>query len=201
MRITAIKQQVKRSDRYSIFVDEKYAFSLSESALLESKLASGDELSASKLKEFKQLSEDDKLYNQTLRYLALRPRSQWEVEFYLQRKKASPDVTGSILNKLSNIGLIDDEKFAKAYVNDRRLLKPTSRRKLVNELRKKRVANEIIEQAVGTEAEDENAALREVIARKRRQAKYQDDEKLMQYLARQGFSYGDIKEVLEQEKG
>lgn len=197
MKITAIKQQAKRQDRYSIFVEDKYAFSLSESALLESKLASGDELSAGKLKEFKKLSEDDKIYNRTLRYVALRPRSKGEVELYLQRKKVSPDVVEVILNKLSGIDLINDEKFAAAFVGDRRLLKPTSSRKLIAELRKKRVPEEIIEQAVGKEPEDELAALQAVIDRKRRQTKYQDDEKLMQYLARQGFSYGDIKLALE----
>lgn len=197
MKITAIKQQVKRSDRYSIFVDGKYAFSLSETALLESKLASGDDLTEDKLKEFKKLSEDDKLYNQTLRYVALRLRSKWEIEFYLQRKKATPDPTASILNKLSNIGLVDDEKFARAFVDDRRLLKPSSRRKLVAELRKKHVAADIIEAVVGTETKDEQAALRMVIERQRRQIKYQNNEKLMQYLARQGFSYGDIKAALE----
>lgn len=197
MRITAIKQQLKRKDRYSIFVDEKYAFSLSETALLETKLAVGDELSTGKLKEFKKLSEDDKLYNLTLRYVALRPRSGWEIESYLQRRKASPYQAESILNKLSGIGVVDDTKFAEAFVNDRRLLKPSSRRKLVNELRKKHVANEVIETAIGTEPEDEQTALQAVVERKRRQAKYQDDEKLMQYLARQGFNYGDIKDVLK----
>jgi SOS response regulatory protein OraA/RecX len=36
-----------------------------------------------------------------------------------------------------------------------------------------------------------------VIERKRRQTKYQDDTKLMQYLARQGFGYDDIKSALQ----
>lgn len=197
MKITAIKQQQKIKDRYSVFVDEKYAFSLSEAALLESKLASGDELTAGKLKEFKKLSEDDKLYNQTLRYIALRPRSQWEIEFYLERKKTPPQIISSILNKLSVIGLIDDAKFAATFVSDRRLLRPTSRRKLVNELRKKHVPEDVITSAVGAEPEEEQAALKAVIERKRRQTKYRDDEKLMQYLARQGFSYGDIKDALK----
>jgi len=44
---------------------------------------------------------------------------------------------------------------------------------------------------------DERQVLRELIERKRRQAKYQDNIKLMQYLSRQGFSYGDIKSALE----
>lgn len=197
MKITSIRQQVKKADRYSIYVDEKYEFSLSESALLESKLVSGQELSKEQVREYKQLSEDDKLYNRTLRYIALRPRSRWEIEFYLERKKASPALAESILNKLSNIEMIDDVKFAKAYVNDCRLLRPTSRRKLIAELRKKHVASDIIERAVGMENDDEQTALRSIIERKRRQPKYQDDLKLMQYLARQGFNYGDIKAALK----
>lgn len=198
MKITAIKQQVKQTDRYSVFVDGRYEFSLSETALLESKLVSGQELTKGEVREYKQLSEDDKLYNRTLRYIALRPRSRWEIEFYLERKKASPALAESLLNKLSNIGLIDDEKFAKAYVNDRRLLRPASRRKLVAELRKKHIAGDVIEAALGNEAEDEQAALRAVIESKRKQKKYQDDLKLMQYLARQGFNYHDIKAALEE---
>lgn len=198
MKITSIKQQVKRTDRYSIFVDGKYAFSLSEVALLDSKLGSGQELSKQQVSDFKKLSADDKLYNQTLRYVAMRPRSRWEIEFYLEyKKKVSPSLTDEILSKLSLIGLIDDEKLAKAMVNDRRLLRPTSRRKMISELRKKRIADDIIEQALGTEKEEEEqAALKAVIISKRRQTKYQDDQKLMQYLARQGFSYDDIKTAL-----
>lgn len=197
MKITSIKQQAKRTDRYSIFVEGKYAFSLSETALLESKLASGQELSKEQVREYKKLSADDKLYNQTLRYVAMRPRSRWEIEFYLEYKKeASPALTEEILNKLSKIGLIDDEKLAKALVNDRRLLRPTSRRKMMAELRKKRISDEVIEQALGNDKSDEQAALREVIESKRRQSKYQDDLKLMQYLARQGFNFDDIKSAL-----
>lgn len=198
MKITSIKQQVKRPDRYSIFVDGKYEFSLSDTALLESKLATGQELTKGQVREYKQLSADDKLYNLTLRYVVLRPRSRWEIEFYLERKKASPALTELILNKLSIIGLIDDEKFAQAYVNDRRLLRPASRRKMVNELRKKRVAGDTIEKTVGASQEEEQTALQAIIESRRRQAKYRDDDlKLMQYLARQGFNYGDIKAALQ----
>ena len=196
MKISGIKQQIKRTDRYSVFVDGKYSFSLSETALLESKLASGQELTSSQVRQFKKLSGDDKLYNQTLRYVAMRLRSRWEIEQYLGRKQASPALTEQILNKLSDIGMIDDAKFAEAFVNNRRLLRPAPRRKIIAELHAKRVARELIEQAVGSEASDEQAALQAVIERKRRQTRYQDDLKLMQYLARQGFSYGDIKAAL-----
>lgn len=196
-KVTKIVQQLKRADRYSIFVDDKYSFSLSENALLESRLHNGQELSKNEVGEYKKLSADDKIYNQVLRYAAMRPRSTWEIATYLERKGSSPALAEQILSKLTNIGLLDDNKFAEMFVNDRRLLRPSSRRKLIAELRKKHVASDVIKQAVGDEQEDELSALSEIVARKRKQAKYQDNLKLMQYLARQGFNYDDIKSALK----
>lgn len=201
MKITAIKQQVKRSDRYSIFVEGKYAFSLGEGALLETKLASGQELNEKQIEEYKKLSAEDKLYNQALRYVAMRPRSRWEIETYLKRKDSPAPLIEQITNKLAGLGLVDDVKLARAYVHDRQLLRPTSRRKIISELKKKRLPGEAIEAALAEyDAENEAgelATLQTVIATKRRQGKYQDDDKLMQYLARQGFNYGDIKSALQ----
>ena len=199
MKITKITQQLKRANRYSIFVDGKYAFSLSESALLESKLASGQELTREQVSEYKKLSADDKLYNQALRYAAMRPRSTWEMDQYLKRKNATPPLSQIILNKLSKIGLLSDESFAHAWVANRRLLKPVSRRRLIQELRAKRVPDEIIEQVLQEDETDELTTLRELVVHKRKQVKYQDNVKLMQYLARQGFNYDDIKSVLSED--
>ena len=200
MKITKITQQVKNLDRYSIFVDDNYSFSLSESALLESKLTSGQELTAEQVAEYKQLSSDDKMYGRALKYVALRPRSVWEVETYLQRKDSPAPLIEQITNKLKRYGFLDDVKFAEAFVRDRRLLRSSSVRKITLELRKKHVASEAIEQALAVDETDDQAMLVELIAKKRRQSKYQHDNlKLMQYLARQGFSYSDIKSALQHE--
>lgn len=200
MQITAIKSQVRRQGRYSIFVEGKYSFSLSDMGLLEAKLVVGQELSQDKIGELKQLSVDDKLYNLTLGYLAIRPRSEWEITTYLSRKGASPTLLKTILSKLSDVDLINDRKFAEAFIRDHRLLRSTSRRKLILELRKKHVVDSVIQEVVGNEASDEASALADTIAKKRKQSRYQDDLKLMQYLARQGFNYGDIKDALHNEE-
>lgn len=200
MKITAIKQQAKQVGRYSIYVEGKYAFSLSADALIDSKLINGQELTQHEVGEYKQQSTDDKLYNLTLRYIAIRPRTKWEIRTYLERKNASPTLLAEILNKLSKAKLIDDKNFVRAYVNDRRLLRPTSRRKMILELRKKHVADEVINFVLGDESAqpEELTALKQVIERKRTQTRYKDDLKLMQYLSRQGFSYGDIKAALHE---
>lgn len=196
MKITALKPQVKNPSRYSIFVDGDYSFSLSTDALLDSKIVNGQELTPQDVLSLKQLSTDDKIYNRVLGYLALRPRSIWEVSTYLQRKEAGPELIESIIDKLTKLELLNDQKFADAYVRDRRLLKPTSRRKLTMELQKKHVSSAIIQEAIGNEPNDERNALHELVERKRKQSRYQDDLKLMQYLAGQGFGYGDIKAAL-----
>ena len=205
MKITAIKAQLKMRDRYSVYIDESYSFSLSETALIDSRIHSGLELSAEAIEGYKKLSLDDKLYGRALRYVAMRQRTASEIRFYLERKGADPSLSSLILNKLSMIGLIDDEKFARSYINDRLLLRPTSRRKIIMELRKKRLPDEIVQRVLTEKSEEDGGnsdrtALLEVITRKRRQTKYQDDQKLMQYLARQGFGYGDIKSALSHDE-
>ncbi|MEJ0072573.1 MAG: RecX family transcriptional regulator [Candidatus Saccharibacteria bacterium] len=199
MTITAIKQQERLKGRYSIYVDEKYAFSLSADALLDEQLHSGQELDEQQLKTYKKLSQDDKAYGLALAYLARRMRSRWELGDYFRRKGYDEALAQQIFEKLEKFGLVDDEKFAEAWVRNRRILKPVSKRRLTQELRQKRIADGVITRVLSDDETDERAVLRELIERKRRQTRYRDDLKLMQYLARQGFSYDDIKSVLNEE--
>lgn len=199
MKVTEIKQQERLKGRYSVFVDEKYSFSLSADGILESRLYVGQELDTADVKTYKKLSEDDKAYGLALAYAVRRMRSRWEFSDYFRRKGYDEQLSQQITEKLVSLGLVDDEKFAEAWVRNRRLLKPVSKRRLTQELRQKRVSDDIIEHALAEDETDERSVLRELIARRRKQTKYQDDLKLMQYLARQGFSYDDIKSALNED--
>lgn len=196
MKITNIKQQVKRNDRYSVYVDGTYAFSLSEGALLEQGLASGRELSTAELEQLKEASGNDKAYGNALRYAAMRPRSEWEMYTYLQRKKVDEPVANTIVSRLQNIGLLDDLAFARAWVANRHLLKSTSKRRLYVELKQKHVSAAIIDTVLAEDTTDERQILRDLIAKK--QHRYPDKQKFMQYLVRQGFGYDDIKAVIDE---
>ena len=193
-KITAIKQQVKNPQRYSIFVDEKYSFSLSELALINAELKLGQELSKDELAKLKEESDLDKAYNRILNLLARRVRSEWEIRDYLKRKKYDEDAIDKLLNKLSERHLVNDLSFANAWVENRRLLKNMSKRKLTQELRAKRVSDEIIDEVMGLDETNELEVLRELVERKK--SRYPDKTKFMRYLAGQGFNYNDIKTVL-----
>ena len=151
MKITAITQQVKRTDRYSIFVDGKYAFSLSESGLLASGLAVGQELTPAELKKLKKDAGMDKAYYDALRYVAMRARSEWEIETYLQRKEVDKDAANEIIRRLKEAGLLSDLDFARAWVSSRRALKSTSKQRLRQELLQKHVPGDVIDQVLTEE--------------------------------------------------
>ena len=198
MTITNIKQQVKRIERYSVFVDEKYSFSLGELELINSELKIGQEIDEKQLNELKDTAKLDKAYDSVLNLISRRPRSVYEIQTYLKRKSYEKSQILTIVNKCEKNSLLDDAKFAESWVRSRRLLKSSSLKKLRLELRQKGINSEIIQQVLEADETTDQDVLRELIIKKRQQSRYKDDLKLMQYLAGQGFNYGDIKEVIKQ---
>lgn len=201
MKVTKIEAQVKQKGRYSIFVDDKFAFGLSELGLINSGLRIGQEFSAAELDKLKESAKTDKIYNMTLGLVARRPRSEWEIRDYLKRKEIESQVADEIVEQLRSKDFINDYDFAKRWVESRRLLKQMSRRKLETELRIKRVSDTIVKQVLQEDETNDYDVLMLEIEKKRRQTRYQDDQKLMQYLARQGYGYDDIKRALSDDAG
>lgn len=196
MKITDIKQQVKNQSRFSVFVDEKYKFSLSQSGILDTGVKVGKEITQQELDALVDESISDKAYNGAISLIVRRKRSEWEMQEYLKRKDLAPELIQDIVSKLKTYNLLDDSDFAKSWVENRRLLKSTSKRRLQQELRAKRVSDDIIQKTLANDETDEKEVLRNLVERKKKQTRYQDPQKLMAYLIRQGFDYSDVKEVL-----
>lgn len=197
MIITDIKQQVKRKDRYSVYLDEKYAFSLSESELLVQRLRIGQQFDNSEVNKILDVANEDKAYTRALDLLARRPRTIWEMQQYLKSKNYEDHLVKKILNKLSKKGYLDDKKFAESWLSTRRILKSTSKRKISLELKQKHVDESIINMVIGSDEANEIEIIKKLILTKNTQSRYSDRQKLISYLARQGFNYSDIKTAME----
>ena len=219
-KITNIKQAVKNENRVNVYVDGKYSFSLDIAQLVDFKIKVGQEISESDLKEFKQASEFGKLYQRTLEWVLTRPHSIRETKDYLYRKTrnpssvalrgASPSLTTSeghsgfsldmsnfsdaIIERLIQKGYLDDLKFAEYYVENRFVKKGISKKRLQMELMKKGVSREIIEQVLEVSSRNDEEEIMKMIAKKRN--KY-DDEKLIQYLCRQGFHFETVRNLVQ----
>ena len=109
----------------------------------------------------------------------------------------STEVTERVFARLLDKGYIDDEKFTRYWVENRNLRKGSSRRKLEAELRTKGIENSVISKYLSESERTDQDELAKIVAKKR--ARYTDDQKFMHYLARQGFSYDDIKAAVATE--
>ena len=94
------------------------------------------------------------------------------------------DFDDLIVERLVQRGYVDDRKFAEYYVENRFVKKGVSQKRLKMELVKKGVSKEIIDDVLG--GRDDAEEIDKIIVKKR--AKY-DDEKLVNYLCRQGFEF------------
>ncbi len=215
MKITNLSTQQRDPNRINVFVDDKYRFSLDVSQVVSLGVKIGREYDEQELAELEQESQFGKLYGRALEYCLMRPHSAREVRDYLWRKtratryrskktgelKERPGVSQALVDRvyerLVEKAYIDDEKFTRYWVENRNQTKGMSRRKLEAELRAKGVANDIIERNLRDSSRNDTDELQKIIAKKRR--RYPDEQKFMQYLARQGFSFDDIKAALRED--
>lgn len=212
MKVTAITPQQKNRDRVNVMVDGVYRFSLDIFQVGELGVRVGAEYDEPALQRLEEESQFGKVYTRALEYCLVRPHSAKEVRDYLYKKTrdtrtrtgevkkgVSPAVTQRVFERLLAKSYIDDEKFARFWVENRHWRKGASQRKLRAELQAKGVAAEIIITALDTGGRRDSDELQKVIAKKR--ARYPDEQKFTQYLARQGFSFDAIKAALSGEAG
>jgi regulatory protein len=213
MKITDITSQIKNPDRVNIHVDGKYLFSLDIFQVTQLGIKVGRVFDQQELDEWKNESEFGKLYSRALEYTMLRQHSAKEIRDYLWRKTrttkvksrttgeirdregVSKEIADRVYERLLEKGYVDDERFTRYWLENRRVRTGASKRKLVNELRAKGVEQRIVDALLPSSERNDTEEIDKIIARKR--AKY-DDQKLMQYLARQGFDFDLIKEKINE---
>ena len=198
-RITAIEPQQKNPQRVNIYLDGEFAFGLT--VLVAAWLRVGQELGEEKIAGLKAQDESEITYQKALHFLSYRPRSSAEVRQNLSKRGISESLIEETLNRLQSTGLVDDEAFARAWVENRNTFRPRGKPALRMELRKKGLSNEIVQSVL--DAQVDEAALAFATARKyaRRLAGLEWPEfrqKLSGFLARRGFSYTTLAPVVSE---
>lgn len=195
MNITKISPAVKTEGRYNVFVDNEFSFSLDETQLVTLGLKKGDAIDELQLLELKNESDFGKNYIRAVDLISRRLRSEREIRDYARRKQWTEDNTERVIDRLCERGYLNDERFAESFVRSRANTRNFSAKRMKVELQKKGVKPDIITNMLAESDDyDEMAALRKMIAKKIN--KYDDERKLVAYLARQGFKYDDIKSAL-----
>ncbi len=145
-----------------------------------------------------------------LRLLTAAPRTQAELAAALRRRGVPEDAAAAVLARFAEVKLIDDELFARAWVESRHHGRGLAGRALGAELRQRGVAPGEIEAALGQLGpEQELATARDLVERRLAgtsgMAPLARMRRLTGVLARKGYSaglaYRVVREALEQESG
>jgi regulatory protein len=146
----------------------------------------------------------NKARNYALRLLELRGRSVKDVRDKLRVKGAAPADIDLVIDDLLSLGLLDDEKFARDWIENRQHFRPTGVVRLRQELFAKGIDREIVDQAVReykSNADEFPAAL-DLAKRKMKLYRKLDADttkrRLAGFLARRGYEASIVSKVLKE---
>jgi regulatory protein len=203
MRITKIERQKRNRKRYSISIDGEYSFSCHEETFLGLGLEEGQQLSPSEFEVLLTKVQRKEAEVYSVATLARRPMTEAALRNRLAAKGYHSHIISSTLERLKEIGLIDDLSFSRLWIRDRTKINPRGTLLLRRELRMKGVAPPTIEKALEEfkEKNDESRLLIEVAERRAKKLKGLDSvsrrRRLFNYLLRRGFPMDEVRKVTQ----
>ncbi len=214
MVITKIEYQKRDPERVNIYIDGKFFCGISIDTLASQNLYEGleadDELLGRILKE----DLGKRFLNRAVEYLSHSPRTEVQVRQYLRNlrfKKKNiwfkedvgldwDNLFNQIIDTLKKYKYIDDEEFARAFVQSRLNSRPRGKSVLISELLSKGVSKEIAQRVCNEEVTDEMDILRNTFKKKYKEERFDiQNQKMVGYLLRKGFSW-DLIEQFERDE-
>jgi regulatory protein len=102
-----------------------------------------------------------------LRLLERSPRTRAELATAMARRGVPADVSERVLDRFTEVGLIDDQAFAQAWVDSRHHGRGLGRRALATELRRKGIDDELAAEALSTVSTDDEVTAAQALVRKK----------------------------------
>lgn len=154
----------------------------------------------------------NKVFNHSLYFLKFRPRSEKEVRSNLQKylykfglqEDDRTELINKTIHRLKDLKFVDDWEFAKYWIDQRKRSKPKGKKVIAFELRQKGIDNDLAEVLVEQEFSDNlvNDLINKLIEKADRKYQYlpylERKNKLTQFLLRRGFSYEEIRPVIDE---
>ncbi len=195
--ISSLQQQKNNSERVSIFIDGEFAFGVSLDTAVH--LAKGQFLSDADIAALQTDDEHDRAYQSALHFLGSRPRSTSEVQRNLQEKGFGDEAVAAAIARLVEHHYLDDEEFARYWLDNRSRFRPRSAKAIRYELRQKGVDSDAIDAALEGMDEDDAAwdAAASKLDRWRNLPEDEFEHKLSGFLARRGFGYATIRRTVQ----
>ena len=203
--VTALERVSGRLGGFVLEADQTARFRVSEDLCQRRDLRVGVRLTVAELEAVAREAGHAEAMDRAVHYLSYRPRTCREVLRYLGKHGLSR-YADAATDRCVEVGYLNDEAYARAYVRERIRLKPRGRPRLVSELLTRGVDRDTAEQAVGAALEEEGVTeaelLLDVASRRARSLRGVDPpaarRRLSAFLARRGFRAGEIRDAVQQ---
>lgn len=197
MTITAIEP--KRKGLSALYIDGEFAFKVDTEVLLSMRIDVGDEITDEKLHELTKNSDTKRAKDKAMWLISYRDYARGEL-IEKVAKDSSKEAALKAVERLEELGLVNDEKYAKRYAHDLLFIKHLSPVGAVRKLTEKGINRDLAREVVEKLDCDIDENIRIIIEKK--YAKNLFDEKgrrrCVNGLMRLGYSYGDIKSAMHQ---
>lgn len=196
MKITEIRP--RRKGLSALFIDGEFAMVLDTQTLLEQRIDVGKELDDEELHELITLSNERRAKEKALWLISYRSHSKKELRDKI-RRTCDAEAADKAVERMEELGLVNDEDFARRYAEQLLYGKRLSKRAAFYELRRKGIDQATAEEALAELDVDVHEQIRALIEKKYRNI---NDEKIRRRavaaLQRLGYGWEDIKAVLEE---
>ncbi len=200
--ISKITQGKKNPERYNIFFEDKYAFSVDEAVLIKHQLTKGKELDQWTIEEINFEDEVRKAYNKALYYLGFRMRSEGEVRQKLKEKEYGNAVIDEAIKKLYIHKFLDDQQFSEALMRTQINSGKKGPRAIQQDMQKRGIDKQMQKDVLDSYSEEEQLEIAKGLAEKiatkeKMKTPSQIHQKISDNLMRKGYNYSLIKLAIE----
>jgi regulatory protein len=210
--VTDLTPQKKNPNRYNLFIDKKFYCGISVNTIARHNIYKDLEYTEAELEAIVITDIEERLFDRCCNYLNRGFKSTFKLRQYLKDvffKKNNiwwtedldfdrDKITESIVQRLTQTGLLNDKVYAEAFIRDKMRFSPKARFAMSQDLFAKGITKEIANAALDTEMKDEYTLLEEAYIKKYKDTEItRDDKKKLDFLRRKGFTWDLITKFID----
>lgn len=194
--ITDIQIQKRNKSRANIYLDGEFAFALEMLTVMKLGLKIGKDVDVDTIKTAVFDSETSVAFGKAVDYLARAMKTTKQVRDYLTKKGYSVDVTNCVIEKLQGYKYLDDQAYARMYVEQSKTHK--GERRIKQELLNKGISHNDVDDHVQVDADDQLTSATSLAQKylKNKQRDVKTMQKLQRFLLYRGFDFDVVNTVI-----
>ena len=188
-----ISTTTSKNNKIKIYADGEYLFTVPAVIWYSYNFRDGDEVSEAQLSELKNQADISLAFDSGMRMLSLRAHSTSELKNKLSAKYPSEAVAAAI-ERLTALGLTDDEKFAFLLAEELYNRKSYAPKRILMELKNRGIASEIAENAINALDIDKEIGIIKIIEKYKidENSTQKEKDRVIRRLLNMGYSFSDI---------